>query len=174
DEATTDAATTDAATTDVAADPAAVRIESIRTYDPDGDDGVEGDDRVADALDGDPTTAWRTSCYDNEWMGGKRGVGVVVTLDAAAARGVNVDVAHAPSVVQFYASDADTVPADLDDWGAPLLTRPVDGAQPTTFTSPVPAGPVRHLLVLVQRLGPDPACSDARPYRGALADVRLS
>ncbi len=153
-------------------DPSLVSIATVEAYDPDGD-GFEEDDLVTNVIDGDPNTTWRTTCYSNEWMGGKRGVGVVVSLDAPAAKALSVDIAHDPSLVQFYATDAESVPATLDGWGGPI-GESVANTAAATVVSPVPATPVRHLLVLIQQLGPDSGCSGDNPFRGGIRDVRLT
>ena len=47
---------------------------------------IENDADVDKSIDGNPATQWSTSCYSSEYFGGKGGVGVVVTLDAASRR----------------------------------------------------------------------------------------
>jgi hypothetical protein len=69
-----------------AAGPSAVPVDltgvSVRDFDPDGD-GSERPGSVANAHDGDPTTAWETERYDSADFGGlKDGVGLLVDLGA--------------------------------------------------------------------------------------------
>jgi hypothetical protein len=166
---TVDAATTAAPTMAPAADPTA-SIAAIATFDPDGD-GQENDDDVELALaDGDPATAWSTVCYASEFLGGKRGIGLVVTFDAPTTQALSVDVLSGPYQLQFFATDAETPPADFDGWGAELGTKAF-GPEPDTVVSEVPAAPVRHMLVVLNELGPDDACTGENPYRGRLGEI---
>ena len=58
---------------------AAVQLQGVSSYDPQGDDKAEHPERVADATDGDPSTYWTTSTYFGDFS--KDGVGLV--LEAA-------------------------------------------------------------------------------------------
>jgi serine/threonine-protein kinase len=169
---------TDPAT--VASDPAAsapapvgTSIVTVTAYDPDGD-GTENDgDAVLALADGAPGTAWATACYADRYLGGKRGVGIVVTFDGPMQQALGVDVLHAPYQVTFHASDAEAVPATFEEWGAELgPTQFADS--PERVVSPVPATPVRHVLVLVRELGPDDGCSADNPFRGRLGEIALA
>ncbi|MEM1332236.1 MAG: serine/threonine-protein kinase [Actinomycetota bacterium] len=160
------------ASAELVEDPVPATIEAVRTFDPDGD-GTEEDDLVDNVTDGDSTTSWRTSCYSNQWMGGKRGVGLVVTLDVPDARGLSVDVAHSPSLVQFYASDATTVPATFEAWGEPLGDSAAN-TDAATVVSPTAPDSTRHLMVVIQQLGPRDGCSETNPLRGELTELRLT
>ena len=69
--------------------PAAVPVDltgvSVRDFDPEGD-GQEQPGSVANAHDGDPSTAWETERYDSADLGGlKEGVGLLVDLGAPTA-----------------------------------------------------------------------------------------
>jgi serine/threonine-protein kinase len=159
-----------AATTVAPAAPAA--IASAVAYDPDGD-GTENDELAADALaDGDPSTAWSTVCYSSQYLGAKRGVGLLLTLDGPAQQAVSVDVLNAPYQLRFFASDAERPPPSIDGWGAELGTSNY-GTEPATVVSEVPDRPVRHVLVLLSELGPDTGCTAANPYRGSLGEITL-
>ena len=169
----TDGLTTESAEPAEANVPAA--IAAITTFDPDGD-GSENDELLASArADDDPTTNWVTSCYSGEWMGAKRGVGLVVSFDQPTTSGLSVEVGHAPYTLEFLASDAETIPTSFAQWGARLGEYRVGaaGAAPSTETLPAPATPVRHVLVLVNQVAPADGCSDDNPYRGALGEITL-
>ncbi len=147
-------------------------ITGITAFDPDGD-SVENDELAGSALaDGDPSTNWRTLCYSSQFMGGKRGVGLIVTLDAAGLARLSVDVGHAPYQVQFYASDFDGAPPTIDAWGAPLGATAF-ATEPGTVVSDIPPRPTKYLLVLVSEIGPDAGCTDSNPYRGTIGEIRL-
>jgi hypothetical protein len=77
---TTRAATTRATTTTAAPTNPRVKLGAVGAYDPEGD-GHENDDLAPLAVDGDPTTFWKTEHYHSF---GKTGVGLV--LDAGRPR----------------------------------------------------------------------------------------
>ena len=106
-------------------------------------------------------------------MGAKRGVGLVVSFDAPGTLPLVADVASAPNLVEFYATDAESVPTTFEGWGAPLGPAAAS-LDPTTVTSAQPSSPVRHMLVVLQQLGPDAGCSDSNPFRGSITDLRLA
>lgn len=155
--------------TAVPAVPVAAAVQA-RAFDPDGD-GTENDDQAANVLDGDPGTAWSTVCYADEYLGGKGGVGVVVTLGAAGTGSVAVGVASAPWILEVYSSAADTAPESIDAWGASIASA--NGRDPDTVTVPV-IEQSRHLLVLLRQLGPSDDCSSDNPYRGTISDVSFT
>lgn len=156
---------------DVATAPAAV--VTITAYDPDGDLTENDADAVLSGADGNPDTNWRTVCYSDRFLGGKRGVGLVVTFDALARDAVTVDVGHGPYQVEFFATDAETIPGTIDEWGDPL--GPTAFADdPGTVVSPVPAEPSRHVLILLKELGNDAGCTSSNPYRGALGEIAVA
>jgi eukaryotic-like serine/threonine-protein kinase len=150
----------------------AATIATVTAYDP-GGDGTENDgDAVLSLADGNPGTSWPTFCYSSRYMGGKQGVGLVVTFDALARQALTVDVLTGPYQVDFFASDADTIPESFDAWGPPL--GPTAFADdPETLVSPVPPAPARHVLILLKELGRDGTCSDANPYRGRLGEIAV-
>ena len=147
-------------------------IATITAYDP-GGDGTENDgDAVLSLADGNPGTSWPTFCYSSRYMGGKPGVGLVVTFDDLTQPAITVDVQTGPYQVDFFASDADAIPASFDAWGAPLGSTAFAN-DPETVVSPVPPAPARHILILLKELGRDGTCSDANPYRGRLGEIAV-
>jgi eukaryotic-like serine/threonine-protein kinase len=159
-----------------APEPAAIgpaAIATVTAYDP-GGDGTENDgDAVLSLADGNPATFWRTSCYSSKYMGGKPGVGLVVTFDAPAQQAITVDVQSGPYQVDFFASDAEAIPTSFDQWGPPLGSTAYADV-PETVVSPVPGAAARHVLVLLKELGPDDTCSDANPFRGRLGEIAVA
>ena len=105
-------------------------------------------------------------------MGAKRGVGLVVSFDRPIQQALSVDVISAPYQLRFFASDAASRPTDLDQWGPELGTKAFD-SEPDTVTSAIPTVPAMHMLVLLNEIGPDDACTDANPYRGRLGEITL-
>jgi serine/threonine-protein kinase len=169
---------TDVGAVDGAADdpqpevPTIASIATITAYDPDGD-GTENDgDAMLAGADGAPGTSWSTVCYADRYLGGKGGVGLVVSFDAPMQQALQVDLLSAPYQVTFLASDADVIPPTIADWGPALGAT--DYADDTgTVVSPVPATPARHMLILLKELGTDGTCSDAYPYRGRLGEISI-
>jgi serine/threonine-protein kinase len=147
-------------------------IATITAYDPDGDN-VENDAEATLALaDGNPATSWGTVCYSSKYLGGKRGIGVVVTFDGPLQKALTVDVESAPYQVTFYASDAETIPATIDEWG-PALGATQFADTTDTVISPVPPTPARHMFIMLKELGKDDTCTDANPYRGRLGEIAI-
>ena len=173
--ATPGASTAPAASATTAPPPAPgpVTITSVTAWDPDGDNGSENDEQATLALaDGNEATGWATECYSSQYLGGKRGVGLVVALSGSATGRVDVTAMNAPYQLQVMASDAETAPTDLDQWGQPL-----DGtayAEEPGVVSVDVASPARFVLVWLKQLGPDGACSEANPYRGRLGELTFT
>ena len=146
-------------------------IVAVRPWDPDGDNGTENDAQAELALaDGEPSTYWATECYQDRYLGGKRGVGLVLSLSGAASGTLAVTVAHAPYQLDVYTTADATAPTDLDAWAPVGGTRFAD--EPGDLEIGVDQ-PATHLLVWLKELGPDDACSGANPYRGRLGEISL-
>ena len=167
-----DVSTLDAASDTTPPSAAGSAIATITAYDPDGD-GTENDgDAVLARADGAPGTSWGTVCYSDRYLGGKRGVGLVVSFDGPLRQAVSVDVLTAPYQVSFFASDADTIPSTIDDWG-PELGSTQFADEPGRVSSPVPSAPIRHLFVMLRELGEDAGCTSANPFRGRLGEIAI-
>jgi hypothetical protein len=152
--------------------PGAAAIATITAYDPGGDQTENDADAVLATADGDPSTSWATVCYADKYLGGKPGVGLVVTFDSPAQQALTVDVLSAPYQIDYYATDAEAIPTGLDGWGSALGPTVYD-VETGTIASPTPGTPARHMLVLLRELGNDGTCSDANPYRGRLGEITL-
>lgn len=73
---------TDSATT-AAGEAPVIKVVQADDFDPLGDDRAENPDQVANAIDGDPATAWSTLTYNDQFgppLGLKTGVGLVLDL----------------------------------------------------------------------------------------------
>jgi serine/threonine-protein kinase len=162
--------------TDVSAaveDPPLIEITGIAAWDPDGTNGSENDAQAPLALaDGSGATSWSTECYSSQYMGGKSGVGLVLTLSAASAGVLRVESVNAPYALQVFASTDATPPTVLAGWGEPIADKAfasVAGVVETEVSTPA-----SHLLVWLTELGPDSGCSSANPYRGRLAEITFT
>lgn len=85
-------------------------------FDPPPGDGEEHDSEAKLAVDGDPTTAWTTSGYDQNFGPGglKPGVGLVLDLGSSrSVTSVEVTVAGGPTTVQLLAA-GETLPQTAD------------------------------------------------------------
>jgi eukaryotic-like serine/threonine-protein kinase len=154
-------------TVPTAAPPPSSKIAKVTTYDPDGTDGQENDALAALSIDGNPATVWSTLCYGSRTLGGKGGVGVVAELGKAAIGTFTVSVASAPYQIQILTSGADSIPAEIADWGAPL--KRAVGAKAESVTVSI-SKPTRYVLVLFKQLAKTPECTK-NPYRGDIAEM---
>lgn len=156
------------------AETAASAIVSVEIFDPvsDGGNGQEFGDLASRIIDGDPTTSWRTECYSNQFMGAKRGVGVVVSFDAPLKGDLTVQLANGPYNVDFYQWAGDAPPTTLDGWGDPVD----DAAGPTgeTVTATVAGFDATHVLVHLVELGPNDLCSEDNPFSGTISEISIS
>jgi serine/threonine-protein kinase len=156
-----------------AAVPTPIEITTIAAWDPDGTNGSENDAQAPLALaDGSRATSWSTECYSSQYMGGKRGVGLIVTLSAPSAGRLDVESVNAPYALQVFASTDATPPTAIEGWGEPLDDKAfaaVPGVVETTVSAPA-----NHLLVWLTELGTDSGCTSANPFRGRLAEITFT
>ena len=145
--------------------PVPIEIAGIAAWDPDGTNGSENDAQAPLALaDGSGATSWSTECYSSQYMGGKSGVGLIVTLLARSPGHLRVESVNAPYALQVFASTDATPPTALAGMGEPLADKAfadVAGVIETTVSTPA-----SHLLIWLTEVGRDSGCSTANPYRG--------
>jgi len=124
---------------------------SVRDFDPDGD-GQERPGSVADAHDGDPSTAWETERYDSADFGGlKDGVGLLV--DLGRPTGVRrVELALTRAGVSAELRAADEPAGDAADYRVLARAR-ADGDRLALV--PPEGTSERYLLVWLTGLAPD-------------------
>ena len=147
------------------------QIVSVAAFDPEGD-FEENDSLAPGALaDGDASTTWRTSCYSNQFMGAKRGVGLIVSFDRPLDKRLAFDVGNGPYQVQFYEWDGDTAPTTVDDWGEPFDRS--FGPEAAVVTTDPSGFAARHVLILLNEIGADDGCSTDNPYRGTIDELTL-
>lgn len=145
-------------------------ISGVATYDPEGD-GVENADLLNAAFDNDPSTVWRTACYSTEYLAGKRGVGLVISLTDASTGTLSIDIDSAPWIIDVLTTDSATVPPAIDDWGPALVSDSSFEGEVLTVTV---ARPSRHLLVLMRQVARDAGCSTDNPYRGTISELSFA
>ena len=145
-------------------------INAVKVFDPDGD-ATENDDLVGRVTDGSTESAWTTVCYADKYLGGKRGVGVVVTLDRASTGTLDIVVGSAPYQMRVYAVGARRAPGEFTDWGPAIES--FAGAESGMLRVTL-ASPARHVLISFQELGRGSTCTSQNPYRGVLGEVTFS
>jgi hypothetical protein len=157
---------TTAAPTTVAGSPVVLSEDGWSSSDPDGDDRVENEESVALVHDGSGSTSWSTVCYANQYLGGKRGVGVVATLSAPATGQLDVVFGATPWTAAVYV--ADTLPTSFEGWGEPVDTSYSTEATTASFNL---GRPGTYVLVSLQQLAEDPDCTQANPFRGRISEI---
>jgi eukaryotic-like serine/threonine-protein kinase len=96
---------------------AAVAVSSVTSFDPDGD-GAEHEDEVANLVDDNPSTTWRSSQYgDANFSGLKPGLGFVLTFDAPVELG-ELKLTGTSRNFDAEVAVADTPRANRASWGA--------------------------------------------------------
>lgn len=160
------ATTTVATTTPVVSGP--VQITGIKSFDPQGDDQTENDNEASNVTDGDPTTAWSTTCYKSPTFGSKSGVGLVMQLNSAALAQIQADIQGDNWKARIYTSNS--AGSDLESWGSPIWEgSAADGPTMTaTFTTPS-----QFALVYLTQIGQSGFCSNNNPYRGYISEIRI-
>lgn len=140
------------------------RVVTVSAFDPDGS-GPEGehDELAINAIDDDPASEWHTESYENQTMGAKRGVGVIVELEATAPVGeVELLTDRDGWAVEIYV--ADDVPDSLGEWGPPAVVA--TGLERHETLRPESRGSA--VLVWITDLG-----SGGPPYRLALRNLAI-
>ena len=152
--------------------PAAIQGSAATSFDPKGDPpNEEFIDLIPLMFDGSESTAWHTSCYDDQYTGSKRGTGVIVPLTEPGSGALTVTFAAKPWSARVFFADA--IPPSIEGWG-PSTSRAFSSEE---FTGVFPLGAVPHTYALVwlEELAPnrDP-CSNKRPWRGEIAEIAFT
>ncbi|GAA4372650.1 protein kinase family protein [Nocardioides caricicola] len=140
--------------TSAAATPEPIEGLTATDFDPQGDPSDENPELTPLAVDGDPSTSWRTSTYEQDLgpQGLKTGVGLVIDLggthDVAA---VDLTFVGEPTSFSLYVTDAaPTAVEDLEPAAADTadgtrtrveLDEPVTGRFVTVWLTSLPAVP---------------------------------
>ena len=150
---------------------AAVSLNGVRSYDPNGDDGNENEAQVPWLLDNNPATAWTTVCYGDRYFGSKGGLGLVLELSGPGIGTVTANFGNGPWNAEVYVSDAPTVPSRIEDWGLRVADGYGENAGTGTFAVKTPG---RHMLLLLREIGRSNTCSNTNPYKGVINDLGFS
>ncbi len=149
----------------------AVSLTSVRSYDPNGDDGVENEAQVPLLLDNNPATAWTTVCYGDRYFGSKGGLGLVLEMSGTGIGTISANFGNGPWNAEVYSVDSPTVPARLEDWGLRVANGYSENAGVGTFKVQTPG---HYMLLLLREIGRSGSCSNANPYKGVINDVSFS
>lgn len=149
--------------------PSNVDIVTVQAFDPFGDNGRENDAQASLAIaDGSSSTWWATECYQNRFMGGKPGVGLIIGLNGPSTGTLHVESLNAPYQIDVLVASGATPPPELDGWATVDSTRFADTAGAVDVAVEIPA---TFVLVWLKELGSDEACSEANPFRGRLDEI---
>ncbi len=155
------------ASADIANAPGAPVIPTaVRDWDPYGD-GTENQGRVLLSFDNDPSTAWTTSGYTNQFGQFKPGVGLMFDLGQRVSLGT-VQVALAKAGVALEIRVTDTLDPTRPTRDLPPVVGTLPSGTQDVATVTLPAGTAgRYWLVWVTQLVRD----SGGLHRGGLAEV---
>jgi len=147
-----------------AATAAPITGVTARDFDPQGSDLSENPDEAGLAVDGNPSTSWQTSRYDQQFGPGglKTGVGLVLDLGADHdVSAVDLTTLGSPTGVQIYVTSQD--PTNLQ--GAKVAGEStLDGSRGTVSLDPAVGG--RYVVVWLTQLPTAPG-----GFRGGVAEA---
>jgi len=142
----------------------------VVAWDPFGDNGSENDAQAPLAIaDGSRDTAWSTECYNDQYLGAKPGVGLIVTLPELSNGRLEFETLNAPFQIEVYRTDAVEPPLSLESWVQ--VGSMSYGVEPGAVAVSVNEAST-HLAIWLKELGPDDACSSANPYRGRIGELQ--
>ncbi len=161
--------TTPTPETSASASTSAVPVQDLvaSDLDPQGDDGAENPDEAPLAVDGDPTTAWSTLTYDQQFgpAGLKTGLGLVVDLGAEReVTSVDLSFLGSPTGVSLYV--ADTAPSDVTDLDPVASETATDERLTVELDEPATG---QYVVVWLTELPAD----DGGGFRGEVAEIAV-
>jgi hypothetical protein len=137
---------------------------TARDFDPQGTDGSENPEEAGLAVDGDPSTSWQTSRYDQQFgpAGLKTGVGLVLDLgETHDVTQVDLTTLGSPTSVQVYVTPQN--PTTLQG-AKPAGEATITGTRGTVGVDPAASG--RYVVIWLTRL---PAVTGG--FRGGIAEA---
>ncbi len=148
-----------------------VSVQNVRSYDPNGDDGIENEDMIPALLDNNPATTWTTVCYGDKYFGSKGGLGILLSLTGVGIGTLTANFVNGPWSAEVFVSTADTAPTGLNDWGLRVADASSETPGIGKFTVEQPA---RNVLLVLRRIGTSSTCSNTNPYKGVLSDINFT
>jgi serine/threonine protein kinase len=148
-----------------------VSVVNIKSYDPNGDDGLENEAMIPALTDNNPDTSWTTVCYGNQYFGSKAGVGILVQLSGIGLGTLATTFGTGPWSAEVFASTSETVPTSLDGWGLRVANASSLTAGAATFEV---ASPARNVLLVLREAGRSSTCSNNNPFKGSLSDLSFT
>jgi putative peptidoglycan lipid II flippase len=151
------------------ATPVPLAISSATDYDPPPDgSGEENPEDTPLAIDGDPSTAWRTQNYFDPMEAQKPGVGLYVDLGAAVqVVGLDLGLVGADTGLEIRIAPeaANSPPESPDDWTAVASSASAGESASLILDEPVTT---RYVLIWFTRLPPD-----GGDFRGGVTEVQV-
>jgi eukaryotic-like serine/threonine-protein kinase len=148
--------------------PVVLLADGWSSSDPEGDDRTENEESVALAHDGSGSTSWSTVCYANQYLGGKRGVGIVMRLSAPATGTLAVTFGATPWTAAVHVASGE-LPTTVDGWGPAVdSSYSVESTAETFDLGPAAA---TYVLLTLQQLAEDPGCTGSNPFRGRISEI---
>jgi serine/threonine-protein kinase len=132
-----------------------IQLTEASDFDPPPGDGVEHEEEVGFAVDGDPDSVWPTETYtvapEVEASAGKPGVGLIVEAgEAVTGTSLVIDSTRPDWEGEIYAA-ADGPPQDLAGWGQPVGTFTGEEAMESGVDLSV-SEPARYYLIWITSL----------------------
>lgn len=145
-----------------------IKVFRAADFDPEGDPPSENPDQTPLAIDGNPSTGWKTLVYrDDPRLGGlKSGVGIVLDLGSEQAVGsIELDLAGAPTSFEIWTSPPgiDDPPVELADLRRRVGQTATGTLSVARFESPVRT---RYILVWLTKLPEAPG-----GFRGEITEA---
>ncbi len=154
-----DGTTTTTTTTTTTLPAVPLTVTQVEALDPSPGDGRENSEDVGNITDDDPATTWSTESYVSADLGGKGGVGLQFTLDAAqTVSALEVDVEAGPWNASVFVSDE---PFETTPTGAAAATGVDLGT--TARLELAPPTSAQYVLLWITSL-PESGTTDT-PYR---------
>jgi serine/threonine-protein kinase len=140
-----------AAPKQTAAGLVAVRLSGVRDYDPYGD-SHEGSGSVREAIDGNPSTSWRSEHYQSPLESlGKKGIGLyAIAGSPVAATKLHLITSTPGFEATVYGSDG-PLPANIDGW-TQLAGAPRAVGERDSFTLDTAGKPFKRFLIWITKL----------------------
>jgi len=144
---------------------ATAHLKAVAAYDPPPGDGVERNDLIPDATDGNPSTYWQTEHYTTAAFGNlKQGVGLVLDAGKSVRLG-NVTIKSPTSgfSAEIKAGTSSSGPFDV-------VSDQRDVGETTTFTLHVPDGR-RYYLIWITKLAQFDTGDASKPFGARISEV---